>query len=75
MSKTGEADLTYVKAAAKTIGEHLNGYKVIVNKSTVPVGTGKLVQSIVQKASKGDTHLMLYLTLNSFGKGQRFMTR
>lgn len=53
MSKTGEADLTYVKAAAKTIGEHLNGYKVIVNKSTVPVGTGKLVQSIVQKASKG----------------------
>lgn len=53
MSKTGEADLTYVKAAAKTIGEHLNGYKVIVNKSTVPVGTGKLVHSIIQKASKG----------------------
>ena len=39
MSKTGEADLTYIKAAAQTIGEQLNGYKIIVTKSTVPVGT------------------------------------
>ncbi|MFP3423376.1 UDP-glucose 6-dehydrogenase, partial [Bacillus sp. SIMBA_161] len=30
MSKTGEADLTYIKAAAQTIGEQLNGYKIIV---------------------------------------------
>lgn len=49
MTDTGEADLTYVEAVAKTIGENLNNYKVIVNKSTVPVGTGKLVQDIVQK--------------------------
>ena len=43
----GETDLGYVEAAARTIGENLNGYKVIVNKSTVPVGTGDLVRKIV----------------------------
>jgi UDPglucose 6-dehydrogenase len=52
MSPTGEADLKYVVAAAQTIGEHLNGYKVIVNKSTVPVGTGRLVERIVREHLK-----------------------
>ncbi|CAM4411817.1 UDP-glucose 6-dehydrogenase TuaD [Paenibacillus tarimensis] len=47
MSATGEADLTYVKAVAKTIGENLNDYKVVVTKSTVPVGTGRLVAQTV----------------------------
>ncbi|GAA0367871.1 UDP-glucose 6-dehydrogenase TuaD [Bacillus horti] len=49
MSESGEADLSYVKAAAKTIGQQLNSYKIIVNKSTVPVGTGKLVKSIIKE--------------------------
>lgn len=53
MSETGEADLTFVKSVAEMIGKHLNGYKVIVNKSTVPVGTGKLVQAIIERNSKG----------------------
>jgi UDPglucose 6-dehydrogenase len=48
MSPTGEADLSYVQAAATTIAQHIDRYKVIVNKSTVPVGTGRLVQEIVQ---------------------------
>src|SRR5690349_16583186 len=39
----GSADLKYVLEVAKNIGTYLNGYKVIVNKSTVPVGTGQLV--------------------------------
>ncbi|MBB6674819.1 UDP-glucose 6-dehydrogenase TuaD [Cohnella nanjingensis] len=47
MSETGEADMKYVKAVAKKIGEHLNGYKIVVNKSTVPVGTGELVRQII----------------------------
>ena len=47
MGNDGNADLSYIKQVAQTIGEHLNGYKVIVNKSTVPVGTGKLVRSII----------------------------
>ncbi|MCW5211075.1 UDP-glucose/GDP-mannose dehydrogenase family protein, partial [Desulfobulbus sp. N3] len=35
----GYADLTYIYAAAKEVAEHLEGYTVIVDKSTVPVGT------------------------------------
>jgi len=49
MADNGEADLRYVREVAKTIGKHLNGYKVIVNKSTVPVGTGELVRKIVKE--------------------------
>ncbi|RFU63988.1 UDP-glucose 6-dehydrogenase TuaD [Peribacillus glennii] len=52
MSATGEADLTYIKQAAGTIGDNLTGYKVIVTKSTVPVGTGKTVESIVRERSR-----------------------
>lgn len=51
--KTGQADLQYVFAVAESFGENLNGYKVLVNKSTVPVGTGEKVAEIVRKASKG----------------------
>ncbi|MDR2428187.1 MAG: UDP-glucose/GDP-mannose dehydrogenase family protein [Candidatus Margulisbacteria bacterium] len=43
----GSADLQYVLAAAKTIGENLNGYKVIVDKSTVPVGTADKVKKVI----------------------------
>lgn len=45
----GSADLHYVLDVAKSIGQHLNGYKVIVDKSTVPVGTGQLVKETIQK--------------------------
>ena len=45
----GSADLRYVKEVAQNIGKYMNGYKIIVNKSTVPVGTGKEVRSIIQK--------------------------
>jgi UDPglucose 6-dehydrogenase len=48
MSENGEADMRFVYAAAQTIGENLNGYKIIVNKSTVPVGTGRQVQGIIK---------------------------
>ncbi|MEO1760534.1 MAG: UDP-glucose/GDP-mannose dehydrogenase family protein [Cyanobacteria bacterium J06629_18] len=45
---TGESDTRYVEAVAKGIGSHLNGgYKVIVNKSTVPIGSGDWVRMIV----------------------------
>nr|WP_281279693.1 UDP-glucose/GDP-mannose dehydrogenase family protein [Terrilactibacillus laevilacticus] len=52
MSRTGEADLTYIKQVAKTIGKHLNGYKIVVNKSTVPVGTGKMVKNLISEISR-----------------------
>ena len=47
----GHADLSQVEAAARSVGENLNGYKVIVTKSTVPVGTNRRVQEIVAEAS------------------------
>jgi UDPglucose 6-dehydrogenase len=43
----GSADLQYVLAVAKSIGRHLDRYAVIVNKSTVPVGTADRVQNAV----------------------------
>lgn len=48
----GSADLQYVLAAAKAIGQRMNESKIIVNKSTVPVGTGDLVQQSVLKQIK-----------------------
>jgi UDPglucose 6-dehydrogenase len=49
----GEADLTQVKDAAAGIGRHLNGPKLVVDKSTVPVGMGDLVASIIEEHSGG----------------------
>ena len=45
----GSADLSYVESVARSVAEHLNGYKVVVNKSTVPVGTGKRVKALIQE--------------------------
>ena len=45
----GHADLTYVYAAAEEIADALTDYTVIVDKSTVPVGTGTAVESIIRK--------------------------
>jgi len=47
----GYADLSYVFAAAEEIGRALDGYTVVVTKSTVPVGTGRKVQSIIGETS------------------------
>jgi UDPglucose 6-dehydrogenase len=45
----GHADLTYVYEAAEQIAKNLNGYTLIITKSTVPVGTGTEVKKIIQK--------------------------
>ncbi len=54
----GSADLQYVLAVAKTIGQHMNEYKVIIDKSTVPVGTADKVKEQVTNTlqSRGETH-------------------
>ncbi|HNQ92909.1 MAG TPA: UDP-glucose/GDP-mannose dehydrogenase family protein [Alphaproteobacteria bacterium] len=47
----GQADLTYVFQAAEEIAQHLTGYTVIVDKSTVPVGTARRVAEAIRKAN------------------------
>ena len=47
--KNGEVDLSYVKSASKTISKSINKYKIICTKSTVPVGTGKMIEKILLK--------------------------
>ena len=47
----GHADLKYVYAAAQELAQHLEGYTVIVDKSTVPVGTAREVHRIISKAN------------------------
>jgi len=51
----GSADMKYVDDVAKEIAGHMNGYKVIVTKSTVPVGTGKRIAQIIAKNLKEES--------------------
>jgi len=53
----GSADLQYVLAAARTIAKHMDGPRVIVDKSTVPVGTADKVRAAVAEAlaARGST--------------------
>ncbi len=44
----GEADISNVKAVARGIAEAMNGYKIIINKSTVPIGMGDIVAEILE---------------------------
>ena len=47
----GHADLTYVFDAARELSGYLSGYTLVVTKSTVPVGTGRQVESVIRSAS------------------------
>jgi len=53
----GSADLQHVLAVARTIGESMNGEKVVITKSTVPVGTARLVRQEIEKAAKHPVHV------------------
>jgi UDPglucose 6-dehydrogenase len=48
----GSADLKYIFEVAKDVARYMNGYKVVVDKSTVPIGTGKKVKEIIQNTLK-----------------------
>lgn len=50
----GEPDITHVIEAARGIAQHINRYKVVVNKSTVPIGTGNLVREIIDTNKRRD---------------------
>ncbi len=50
--KDGTADLSYVDEVAREIAQNMDGYKVVVTKSTVPVGTGERIRKIIEKEQK-----------------------
>ena len=52
MSESGEADLQYVLQVGQQIGELMDHYMVIVTKSTVPVGTNRMLRDVITKAQK-----------------------
>lgn len=52
----GSADLKYIDAAARSVAEHMNGYKVIVTKSTVPIGTGEHLRRLIRENLKRQTN-------------------
>ena len=49
-NEDGSANLSHVRAVARTIGENIDGYKIVVGKSTVPVGTADMVRSVIEQA-------------------------
>ncbi|MGO4305262.1 MULTISPECIES: UDP-glucose dehydrogenase family protein [unclassified Cupriavidus] len=62
----GSADLQYVLAAARNIGRHMTGFKVVVDKSTVPVGTGDRVTAVIREelAARGLEDLQFSVVSN-----------
>src|SRR6266852_6673245 len=61
----GSADLRYVLAVARPIGEHMTEYKVVITKSTVPVGTADKVCDAVAKALKARQANIEYDTVSN----------
>ncbi len=52
MGENHEADLRYVRAVAADIGQHMRDYTVVVDKSTVPVGTAEMVMDIIRSTQR-----------------------
>ena len=46
----GSADLRYVEEVARTIAQHMNGPKLVITKSTVPIGTGRMIEKILSES-------------------------
>jgi UDPglucose 6-dehydrogenase len=76
----GSADLQYVLNVSKEIGKLIKDYKIIVTKSTVPVGTSKLVKKEIQKNYNGDFDVVSNpeflregLAINDFMKPDRIV--
>jgi UDPglucose 6-dehydrogenase len=66
----GSADLQYVLAAARDIGRYMNGFKVIVDKSTVPVGTARRVKEAIEGEldARGERHMFSVVSNPEFLK-------
>src|SRR3954454_417587 len=49
----GSADLRYVEEVARTIAKYMNGPKLVITKSTVPIGTGRMIERILHDSGNG----------------------
>ena len=61
----GSADLQHVMSVAQTIGEHMHDYKVVVNKSTVPVGTADTVRKTIANALRQRAAVLPYSVVSN----------
>lgn len=52
----GSPEMSFVETAAASIAEHMNGYKVVVTKSTVPIGTGEHLRRFIRERQKAKVH-------------------
>jgi UDPglucose 6-dehydrogenase len=52
----GSPDLSFIESAACSIADHMNGYKVVVTKSTVPIGTGEHLRALISDRKKNRTN-------------------
>jgi UDPglucose 6-dehydrogenase len=66
----GEADLQYVRSAAESIADNVDHPIVIINKSTVPVGTGDWVAEVVRKRRNGNP-LEFSVLLHNFAEARQ----
>jgi len=48
----GSPDMSFIESAARSVAQHMNGYKVIVTKSTVPIGTGERIRKLITEQLK-----------------------
>jgi len=58
-AEDGSADLRHVENVARDVAKTMNGYKVVVNKSTVPVGAGKWIKKIIQQHQTSKVHFSI----------------
>ncbi|MSQ76163.1 MAG: UDP-glucose/GDP-mannose dehydrogenase family protein [Rhodoferax sp.] len=64
-AEDGSADLQHVLAVAQSIGDHMSDYKLVVNKSTVPVGTADLVRSTIAAALRQRAAVLPYAVVSN----------
>lgn len=55
-TERGKADMTFVEKVARTIAENLKDYRLVIEKSTVPIKTGERVRQTIARYVKGDVH-------------------